>query len=438
VFATDFEKYAELAEAFQVQIVSIPAPLSADAAAAAAAAAAGEEVEPTFRATMKPRIEAGASTKEEEDAGHPSWIRVAGWSVDSPMMAALMPACNAAESLSTIKFWNAGLCDETFSELLFALGSMSISTLHIDDNVPRNGTEMDGQRFAELIVAVSHPADGEGEGDPDADGDGQDKSGDEAQPRMFLPLTSLRTLSLKGNGLRDAAAKAIGSALQSNTTLSTLNLYHNSIGDGGAAEIFQALRLNRSVRSLNLGLNQITEASVTSVLAEALTELTLTHAETVQRRRVLLSAEGQEALAAQAAHGGDERGATAGKRHSKAAPSAKAGASAVKGGGKKDRVGSAKSGKKHSAKSAKGKHGGDDGGDHDAEPPSNPLLEVPRKVNNKWLIMGNRMLANLNLARCAFSDRILHSRMPLDPCSLEANMRVTNGIPLGKFHSLTS
>ena len=48
------------------------------------------------------------------------------------------------------------------------------------------------------------------------------------------------------------------------------------------------------------------------------------------------------------------------------------------------------------------------------------------------------MFADSSLVRCAFFDRNLHSRMPLDPthvhlkpCSLEANMRVTNGIPLG-------
>jgi hypothetical protein len=34
-----------------------------------------------------------------------------------------------------------------------------------------------------------------------------------------------------------------------------------------------------------------------------------------------------------------------------------------------------------------------------------------------------------HLVRCAFSDRNLHSRMPLDPT--EVNMHVTNGIPLG-------
>jgi hypothetical protein len=41
--------------------------------------------------------------------------------------------------------------------------------------------------------------------------------------------------------------------------------------------------------------------------------------------------------------------------------------------------------------------------------------------------------SRLDVVRCAFFDRNLHSRMPLGShaCSLEANMRVTNGIPLG-------
>jgi hypothetical protein len=41
--------------------------------------------------------------------------------------------------------------------------------------------------------------------------------------------------------------------------------------------------------------------------------------------------------------------------------------------------------------------------------------------------------AGAGTARCAFSDRNLHSRMPMEShaCSLEANMRLTNCIPLG-------
>jgi arginyl-tRNA synthetase len=35
------------------------------------------------------------------------------------------------------------------------------------------------------------------------------------------------------------------------------------------------------------------------------------------------------------------------------------------------------------------------------------------------------------MVRCAFSGRNAHSRMPLDPTHVQANMRVTNGIPLG-------
>lgn len=106
VFATDFEKYVELNDAFPVEIATIAA-----APAAAAAAASEDEPEPAtkMRGSAKPRIELGAASPEEEEAGHPQWIRIAGWTVDPPMMNALIPTCNASETLSTIKFWNAGL-----------------------------------------------------------------------------------------------------------------------------------------------------------------------------------------------------------------------------------------------------------------------------------------------------------------------------------------
>jgi hypothetical protein len=56
-----------------------------------------------------------------------------------------------------------------------------------------------------------------------------------------------------------------------------------------------------------------------------------------------------------------------------------------------------------------------------------------------WELLANGVhfagakVATAAVARCAFLDRIFHSRMPLDPMHVrfEANMRVTNGIPLG-------
>jgi hypothetical protein len=49
------------------------------------------------------------------------------------------------------------------------------------------------------------------------------------------------------------------------------------------------------------------------------------------------------------------------------------------------------------------------------------------------------MLKMFLAVRCAFFDRNFHSKMPLDSiaCSLEAKIRVTNGIPLGSPLPLT-
>lgn len=322
---------------------------------------------------------------------------------------------------------------------------MSVTTLHIDDNVPPAGTEMDATRFAYLVSATAHSAadeqgaaedsntdadeteeaeseggdggegaaaidgsadDGEdGGGGDDGDGGRRRSSSDAVDTRVFLPLTSLRSLSLKGNGIRDPAATKIGEELSANTTLATLSLYRNKIGDAGGSAVFKALRLNRTLRSLNIGQNLITDSSIVE-LSEALSELVLTHAETVMRRKVLLSSEGQEALAAHAAAASGSAHGDGGsaKRGSKLGGGAKSGHAGAKS-GKKDRVPSAgKRGKSSrnpgSSKGGKGKSrgGGDEDGLGEMEPPSNPLLEVPRSVENQWLIPGNRVLINLNLA----------------------------------------
>ena len=324
---------------------------------------------------------------------------------------------------------------------------MSVTALHIDDNVPPAGTEMDATRFAYLISHNAHSAadeqgsaegsnteldeteeaDNEGGGDGDGSGgsgggggggtgddsDAVGGDGGEVEPvdtRVFLPLSSLRSLSLKGNGIRDPAASRIGEELASNSTLATLNLYRNKIGDAGGSAIFQALRLNRTLRSLNVGQNQIGDDSVKG-LSEAVSELTLTHKEIVMRRKVLLSSEGQEALAAHAAAAsGSAHDRDGGKKSSK--PGGKGNhAHASAKGGKKDRVPSAgkraKSGKPSASKGGKGGKSRGDGGDEglgEVEPPSNPLLEVPRAVGHSWIIPGNRMLVNLNLSRNNVGD----------------------------------
>ncbi|NXE57219.1 LRC71 protein, partial [Casuarius casuarius] len=87
----------------------------------------------------------------------------------------------------------------------------------------------------------------------------------------------LRTLSLEGNPLPEHSFyKLMGSE-------STFN----RISDVGAGYIAEGLRLNRSLLSLSLAHNDIGDAGAFR-LAEVLAPFALTHAEVVERRRLLL------------------------------------------------------------------------------------------------------------------------------------------------------
>ena len=81
--------------------------------------------------------------------------------------------------------------------------------------------------------------------------------------------TSLSSLDLRFNFIRDKEANSPVLALKVNTTLSSLNLHSNAIGADGANSLAQALRVNTSLSSLNLGSNSIGVEGANS-LAQAL------------------------------------------------------------------------------------------------------------------------------------------------------------------------
>ncbi|KAM6234349.1 LOW QUALITY PROTEIN: leucine-rich repeat-containing protein 71, partial [Porphyrio hochstetteri] len=112
---------------------------------------------------------------------------------------------------------------------------------------------------------------------PHADGERQ-----HADPPLPAPQTT--------SG--DAAARLIGRSLSSlssaNRRLASLVLSFNHISDAGAGYIAEGLRLNRSLLSLSLASNDIGDAGA-GKLAEVLGPFALTHAEVVERRRLLLA-----------------------------------------------------------------------------------------------------------------------------------------------------
>ena len=81
--------------------------------------------------------------------------------------------------------------------------------------------------------------------------------------------TSLSSLDLHDNSIRDEGANLLAQALRVNTSLSSLDLHDNSIRDEGANLLAQALRVNTSLSSLNLHCNSIGDEGANS-LAQAL------------------------------------------------------------------------------------------------------------------------------------------------------------------------
>lgn len=75
-----------------------------------------------------------------------------------------------------------------------------------------------------------------------------------------------RTLSLRGNGLRNLGACAVADAIAWNTWTLTLNLFDNQIGDKGGAAIFSRLRYNVMLKSLSLSKNKCGDGSFKALL----------------------------------------------------------------------------------------------------------------------------------------------------------------------------
>ncbi|KAG0276698.1 hypothetical protein BGZ95_007162 [Linnemannia exigua] len=88
--------------------------------------------------------------------------------------------------------------------------------------------------------------------------------------------STLTTLDLSNNWIKENGAVALSEALKTNFTLTTLNLSYNSIRDSGAVALSGALNTNSTLTTLNLTGNTIGNKG-TVALSEALkTNLTLT------------------------------------------------------------------------------------------------------------------------------------------------------------------
>ncbi|CAI9597844.1 unnamed protein product, partial [Staurois parvus] len=195
---------------------------------------------------------------DKEDGKSVREISIRGWKIDDKMMGIFSKCLPALTNLHKISLWNVGLTDATFSSFLTILQCCpSIRVFALE------GNPLPQQSYYKLIsddIVLSH---------------------------IFL-----RTNKINEEGAR-LISQALRNLKMTNKNLASLVLSYNHITDEGARHIAQALRFNRSLLSLNLSSNQISDDGALA-LAEVLGLFSLTHAEIVQRRRLLLEKEAQE------------------------------------------------------------------------------------------------------------------------------------------------
>uniref|UniRef100_A0A8V1AAK6 Leucine rich repeat containing 71 n=1 Tax=Gallus gallus TaxID=9031 RepID=A0A8V1AAK6_CHICK len=304
-----------------------------------------------------------------------------GWKVEEEMLGVLSKCLPALGNLKTLNLWSTGLTDC----MLPALGTMVASCSQLW-SLTLEGNPLPENSFHVLMGASS----------------------------------TLSHLSLRNNCIDDTAAQLLGQGLStmssSNHSLLSLVLSFNCISDVGAGHIAEGLRWNRSLLSLSLAHNRIGDIGAQK-LAEVLQPFKLRHEEVVERRRLLMEAQGQpRAAAPSGGYAPSLRGSDAAVRLSPAKQSK----STTK---KKERLRKedVKQSKKLTAPSdpRPGRSRGTKGVSeekqstqalHPAEP-THPLLEPGLHRDGHVILPGNRVLLNLNLAQEQFPHCLcgLHS-----------------------------
>ncbi|XP_040508447.1 leucine-rich repeat-containing protein 71 isoform X5 [Gallus gallus] len=299
----------------------------------------------------------------------------AGWKVEEEMLGVLSKCLPALGNLKTLNLWSTGLTDC----MLPALGTMVASCSQLW-SLTLEGNPLPENSFHVLMGASS----------------------------------TLSHLSLRNNCIDDTAAQLLGQGLStmssSNHSLLSLVLSFNCISDVGAGHIAEGLRWNRSLLSLSLAHNRIGDIGAQK-LAEVLQPFKLRHEEVVERRRLLMEAQGQpRAAAPSGGYAPSLRGSDAAVRLSPAKQSK----STTK---KKERLRKedVKQSKKLTAPSdpRPGRSRGTKGVSeekqstqalHPAEP-THPLLEPGLHRDGHVILPGNRVLLNLNLAHNRITER---------------------------------
>ncbi|XP_066842272.1 leucine-rich repeat-containing protein 71 isoform X5 [Anser cygnoides] len=236
-------------------IAAVPAVTPRPSPAGPAAAEGEEPAGPETR-TRRRHGHVQRCVQVETEHDDPRSVRevfVRGWTVEEEMLGVLGKCLPALAHLRAVHLWRAGLTDRLLPALTTLLARCpGLGTLSLEGNpLPEHSFHL-----------------------------------------LMGPGSTLSHLSLRNNGIGDEAARLIGQSLStlssSNRGLVSLVLSFNRISDVGAGHIAQGLRWNRSLLSLSLAHNDIGDVGALR-LAEVLGPFTLTHAEVVERRRLLLA-----------------------------------------------------------------------------------------------------------------------------------------------------
>ncbi|XP_074989493.1 leucine-rich repeat-containing protein 71 isoform X12 [Calonectris borealis] len=368
-----------------------------------------EPAEPTLTETLA-RIERKYSyfqpciqvEREHEDPRSVRAVFLRGWKIEEDVLGVLSQCLPTLASLQAVHLWKVGLTERLLPALVALLA-----------RCPR----------LRMLSLEGNPL---------------------PEPAFHMLMGSdstLAHLSLRNNGIGDEAARLIGQSLStlssSNRSLVSLVLSFNRISDLGAGYIaqvgsgrawgsagcpapqhpshplaLQGLRLNRSLLSLSLANNDIGDAGAIR-LAEVLGPFALTHAEVVERRRLLLAeALGWSHATPKEMEGHSERPSS---RRSSAVPDklppAKHGKTPAK---KREPLRKEEARQPKKLLEPRAAHG------RDAKPssqeklssealdpaePSHPLLEEARQHRDSVVLPGNRALLNLNLTHNHITER---------------------------------
>ncbi|XP_062502648.1 leucine-rich repeat-containing protein 71-like isoform X2 [Corticium candelabrum] len=325
----------------------------------------------------------------EEDCGKDvvKAIHLRGWLLEERILNALSLALPSCSQLTTIKLWNVGLTEQTFSTF-----TSLVIQFHIK-HVALSGNPIDGENYSALLSEES----------------------------------SVEKLSLHGNGLSDRGAELLGEALSPyKHSLLLLDLSHNRISSDGTKHLARALRMNRSLLSLSLANNKVDDEGAVA-LSEVVSRFPLNRHEIVARRMfnsdkrqaedssaqtmsnigASISTEKRQGLKPTASHDKmprEKREKTPGlkKRESKRDERGK---KDDKDGKLKKALGSAELKKGKGGKVAK--KGTDVSSEEvkmDVLEHVYPITENVEEIGGKKYILGNRALTNINLSYNAISE----------------------------------